>query len=47
VLVLYESFTLREEHRPGVFENGDPTRILESKRKEVTGGHKALHNEEL
>jgi hypothetical protein len=39
--------TLREEHRPGAFENRMLRRIFGSKRDEVTGGWRKLHNEEL
>jgi hypothetical protein len=39
--------TLREEHRLRVFENKVLRRIFESKRDEVTGGWRKLHNEEL
>jgi hypothetical protein len=49
-VVLYEcetwSLTLREEHRLRVFENR-VLKIFESKRVEVTGGWRKLHNEEL
>jgi hypothetical protein len=41
------SLTLREEHRPGVFENRVLRRIFAPKRDEVTGGWRKLHNEEL
>jgi hypothetical protein len=40
------SLTLREEHKLRVFENR-VLRTLGSKRDEVTGGWKKLHNEEL
>jgi hypothetical protein len=40
------SLTLREEHRLRVFENKDIW-IFGSKRDEVTGGWRKLHNEEL
>jgi hypothetical protein len=50
-VVLYEcealSFTLREEHRLGVSENRVLRRIFESKREEVAGDLRRLHNEEL
>jgi hypothetical protein len=50
-VVLYEcetlSLTLREEHRLRVFENRVLRRIFGSKRDEVTGGWRKLHNEEL
>jgi hypothetical protein len=39
--------TLREEHRLGVFENGVLRRIFGSKRDQVTGEWRKLHNEEL
>jgi hypothetical protein len=39
--------TLRKEHRLRVFENRVLRRILGSKRDEVTGGWRELHNEEL
>jgi hypothetical protein len=41
------SLILSEEHRFEVFENGILRRIFGSKRKEVVGGWKRLHNEEL
>jgi hypothetical protein len=41
------SLTLREEHRPGVFESRVLRRIFGSKRDEVTGEWRKLHNEEL
>jgi hypothetical protein len=41
------SLTLREEHRLRVFENRVLRRILGSKRYEVTGGWRKMHNEEL
>jgi hypothetical protein len=41
------SLTLREEHRPRVFENRVLRRIFEPKRDEVKGGLRKLHNEEL
>jgi hypothetical protein len=41
------SLTLREEHRLKVFENRVLRRIFGSKRKEVTGEWRKLHNEEL
>jgi hypothetical protein len=40
------SLTLREEHRPRVFENR-VVRIFGPKRDEVTGGRRTLHKEEL
>jgi hypothetical protein len=50
-VVLYEcetlSLTLREEHKLRVFENRVLRRIFGSKRDEVTGGWRKLHNEEL
>jgi hypothetical protein len=39
--------TLREEHRLRVFENRVLRRIFGPKRKEVAGGWRRLHNEEL
>jgi hypothetical protein len=39
--------TLREEHSLRVFENRVQRRIFGSKRGEVTGGLRQLHNEEL
>src|SRR5215510_13087939 len=45
--VLYESLTLREEHRLTVFENRVLMRIFGPKRDEVTGEWRKLHNEEL
>jgi hypothetical protein len=41
------SLTLREKHRPTVFENRVLRRIFGPKRGEVTGGWRKLHNEEL
>jgi len=41
------SITLREEHRLRVFENRLLKRNFWSKRKQVTGGWKRLHKEEL
>jgi hypothetical protein len=41
------SLTLREEHRLGVFENRVLKRIFGSKRDEVIGEWRKLHNEEL
>jgi hypothetical protein len=41
------SLILREEHRPGMFENRVLRRIFEPKRDEVTGGWRKLHNEQL
>jgi hypothetical protein len=41
------SLTLREEHRLRVFENRVLRRIFGSKKDEVTGGWRKLHNEEL
>jgi hypothetical protein len=38
---------LKEEHRLRVFENSVLRRIFASKRGEVTGGWRKLHNEEL
>jgi len=39
--------TLREEHRLRVFENRVLRRVCGSKRDEVTGEWRKLHNEEL
>jgi hypothetical protein len=41
------SLTLRKEHRLRVFLNMVLTRIFESKRDEVTGEWRKLHNKEL
>jgi hypothetical protein len=41
------SLTLREEHRQRVFENRVLRRSFGTKRDEVTGGWRKLHNEEL
>jgi hypothetical protein len=41
------SLTLREEHRLRVFDNRVQRRIFGSKRDEVTGEWRRLHNEEL
>ena len=41
------SFTLREEHRLGVFDNKVVSRIFGPKRDKVTGEWRKLHNEEL
>jgi hypothetical protein len=41
------SLTLREEHRLRMFENRVVRRIFGSKRDEVTGEWRKLHNEEL
>jgi hypothetical protein len=41
------SLTLREEHRLRVFENRVLWKIFGSKRDEVIGGWRKLHNEEL
>jgi hypothetical protein len=41
------SLTLREEHRLGVFQNRVLRRILGTKREEVTGEWRKLHDEEL
>jgi hypothetical protein len=49
-VVLYRyvlSLTLREEHRPRVFENRVLRRIFGPNRDEVTGEWRKLHNEEL
>jgi hypothetical protein len=49
ILYGYEtlSLTLREEHKLRVSENRDLKRIFGSKRDEVTGDWRKLHNEEL
>jgi hypothetical protein len=39
------SLTLREGHRPGVFENRVLKRIFGPKRDEVTGGRRKPHND--
>jgi hypothetical protein len=39
--------TFREEHRLRVFENRVLRRIFGTKRDELTGGWRELHNEEL
>jgi hypothetical protein len=41
------SVTLREEHRPRVFENRVLRRIFGPKRDEITGEWRRLHNKEL
>jgi len=41
------SLTLKEEHRLRVFENRVLRRIFGSKRDEVTGDWRKLHNEEI
>jgi len=41
------SLTLREEHRPWVFENKVLRRILGPKRDEATEDWRILYNEEL
>ena len=41
------SLTLRDEHRPRVFENRVLRRIFGLKRDGVTGEWRKLHNEEL
>jgi hypothetical protein len=41
------SLTLREEHRLRLFENTVLRRIFGTKRNEVIGGWRKLHNEEL
>jgi hypothetical protein len=45
----YESWslTVREEHKVNVFENSVLRRIFGRKRKEVAGGWRRLHDEEL
>jgi hypothetical protein len=45
VLCGCETWTLREEHRLGVFENRVLRRIYGLKRDEVTGEWRKLHNE--
>jgi hypothetical protein len=47
LIVVLWSLTLREEHRLRVFENRLLRRIFRSKRDEVTGGWRKLHNEEF
>jgi hypothetical protein len=49
VLYAYEtlSLTLREEHRPRVFENRVLRKIFGPKWDEVIKGRRKLHNEEL
>jgi hypothetical protein len=44
---LTSNLTLGEEHRLRVFENRVLRRIFGSKRDEVTGDWRKLHNEEL
>jgi hypothetical protein len=45
---MIQSLTLREEHRPRVCENRVLRRIFGgTKRDEVTGDRRKLHNEEL
>jgi hypothetical protein len=41
------SLTLREEHRLRAFENRALRRIFGSRKNEVIGGMRKLHNEEL
>jgi hypothetical protein len=41
------SLTIREEHKPRVFENRMLRRIFGPKRDGVMGGWRKLHNEEL
>jgi hypothetical protein len=41
------TLTLREEHRPRVFENRMLRRILGHKRDEATGDWRRLHKEKL
>jgi hypothetical protein len=41
------SLTLREKHRPRMFENRVLMRIFGPRRDEVTGDWRKLHNEEL
>jgi hypothetical protein len=40
-------FTLMEKHRLRVFENRALRKIFETKREEVVGGWRRLHNEEF
>jgi hypothetical protein len=51
LVVMYEcetwSLTLTEEHRLRLFENRILSIIFGSKREEVAGGWRKLHNEEL
>jgi hypothetical protein len=41
------SLTLREKHRPRVFENRKLRRIFGTKKDDATGDWRRLHNEEL
>jgi hypothetical protein len=41
------SLTLREEHRLRVFENRVLMRMFGTKKEDVAGGWRRLHNEEL
>jgi hypothetical protein len=41
------SLTLLEEYEPRMSENRTLSRIVTSRREEVTGGCRTLHNEEL
>jgi hypothetical protein len=41
------SLTLREEHRLRVFKNRVPRRMFESKKDEIMGDWRKIHNEEL
>jgi hypothetical protein len=41
------SLTLKEEHRPRVFENNILRRVFGPKRDEVTGKWRKLHNKDL
>jgi hypothetical protein len=45
--VKFRPLTLREEHRLGVFENRVLRGMFVTKREEVAGGWRKLHNEEL
>jgi hypothetical protein len=45
--VLYLSLKLKEEHRLGEVEQSVLRRIFGSKREELVGGWRRLHNEEL
>jgi hypothetical protein len=47
VCFVWFSQSLREEHRLRVFENRMLRKIFGTKRDQVTGGWRKLHNEEL
>ena len=47
ILSFFRSHTLREEHRLRVFENRVLLKIFGTKRDEVTGEWRRVHNEEL